>query len=257
MQEGTLGWISIACWIIVFSPQLYENYALQSGEGLSLGFVIIWLVGDLTNLAGAVLGNLLPTVILLAVYVSHAPFPAPRHFALCRWTAGLTLSARSRIAPESAPLLPEADRAREAKAGPSTRAIVFRYVAAFAFVIATGIAAWGVSRSTDARAWAIQILGWTSAVLYLGARIPQIRKNVETRCEGLAPGLFVFAIFGNMTYALSICAQSMDGAYLVKNASWLAGSALTVFLDVTVLCQFFYYRRQDGAIAREREASHE
>ena len=52
----------------------------------------------------------------------------------------------------------------------------------------------------------------------------RIGKNVETRCDGLAPGLFVFSIFGNLTYALSICAESMDGAYLVKNASWLAGT---------------------------------
>jgi uncharacterized membrane protein len=55
---------------VVYSPQLYENYTLQSGEGLSVLFVIIWLLGDLTNLVGALLGGLLPTVILLALYVS-------------------------------------------------------------------------------------------------------------------------------------------------------------------------------------------
>lgn len=54
----------------MYSPQLYENYTLQSGEGLSVLFVIIWLLGDLTNLVGALLGGLLPTVILLALYVS-------------------------------------------------------------------------------------------------------------------------------------------------------------------------------------------
>lgn len=81
-------------------------------------------------------------------------------------------------------------------------------------------------------------------------------KNLKTRCEGLSPALFFFAIFGNVTYALSICAKSMDGKYLMINAGWLAGtlancrllistanrsisqftigSALTVFLDVFV-----------------------
>lgn len=30
-------------------PQIQENYALQSGEGLSIFFVFIWLLGDLAN----------------------------------------------------------------------------------------------------------------------------------------------------------------------------------------------------------------
>jgi hypothetical protein len=62
-------------------------------------------------------------------------------------------------------------------------------------------------------------------------------------CEGLAPALFLFTISGNTTYALSIVAASLDPKYLITNASWLAGSALTVFLDFVVLGQFAYYRR--------------
>lgn len=55
---------------MVYSPQVYENYALQSGEGLSVAFVLIWLAGDLCNLAGALIAGLLPTIIILASYVS-------------------------------------------------------------------------------------------------------------------------------------------------------------------------------------------
>ena len=33
-------------------------------------FVVVWLLGDLCNLVGASMAGLLPTVILLAVYVS-------------------------------------------------------------------------------------------------------------------------------------------------------------------------------------------
>ena len=60
----------LATRIVVYSPQVYENYSLKSGEGLSVLFVVIWLLGDLTNLAGALLADLLPTVVILAVYVS-------------------------------------------------------------------------------------------------------------------------------------------------------------------------------------------
>ena len=55
--------------ILVYSPQLIENYKLKSGEGVSVPFVVIWLVGDILILLGALIANLLPTVILLAVWV--------------------------------------------------------------------------------------------------------------------------------------------------------------------------------------------
>lgn len=56
--------------IIVYSPQILENYQLQSGEGLSVAFVVVWLLGDIFGLVGAILADLLPTVIILAAYVS-------------------------------------------------------------------------------------------------------------------------------------------------------------------------------------------
>lgn len=77
LRAGTQGLIrssyqsnSFPSRIVVYSPQVYENYALQSGEGLSVAFVLIWLAGDLCNLAGALIAGLLPTIIILASYVS-------------------------------------------------------------------------------------------------------------------------------------------------------------------------------------------
>lgn len=58
--------------MVVFTPQIYENYSLQSGEGLSLVFIVTWVIGDFCNLVGAVLGGLLPTMVILALYVSLA-----------------------------------------------------------------------------------------------------------------------------------------------------------------------------------------
>ena len=56
--------------IVVYSPQIIENYQLKSGEGLSVLFVVIWLLGDLCNLVGALMAGLQATVIILAIYVS-------------------------------------------------------------------------------------------------------------------------------------------------------------------------------------------
>jgi hypothetical protein len=58
--------------IVVYTPQIIENYQLKSGEGLSTLFVYVWLAGDFANLSGAILAGLLPTIIIIALYVSSA-----------------------------------------------------------------------------------------------------------------------------------------------------------------------------------------
>lgn len=75
---------------------------------------------------------------------------------------------------------------------------------------------------------------------------------------------FLFACIGNLTYVLSIfayephcsgkhgkCASgeagSIYGRYIAVNASWLAGSLGTLFLDAGIFVQFFLYREEiDG-----------
>ncbi|CUM67611.1 uncharacterized protein PRCAT00005311001 [Priceomyces carsonii] len=70
--SGITGSISLACWIIVFAPQIYENFRRKSSEGLSLLFIILWLLGDLFNVLGSILQGVLPTMIILAIYYTLA-----------------------------------------------------------------------------------------------------------------------------------------------------------------------------------------
>ncbi|CAD6883984.1 unnamed protein product [Tilletia controversa] len=63
-----VGFLSIACWVTVYSPQLLENYRNKSSEGLSTLFILIWLAGDALNWLGALLQGLLWTQIALAGY---------------------------------------------------------------------------------------------------------------------------------------------------------------------------------------------
>lgn len=70
--SGICGSISIACWVVVFSPQIIENFRRSSAEGLSVEFIIIWLLGDVFNILGAVLQGVLATMIILAIYYTAA-----------------------------------------------------------------------------------------------------------------------------------------------------------------------------------------
>ncbi|KAF4975424.1 hypothetical protein FZEAL_7772 [Fusarium zealandicum] len=66
--SGIFGSISLTSWICVLLPQLFANYRAQSADGLSMAFLIVWLLGDITNLVGALFTRLAPTAVALAGY---------------------------------------------------------------------------------------------------------------------------------------------------------------------------------------------
>ncbi|KAH7019128.1 PQ loop repeat-domain-containing protein [Ilyonectria destructans] len=66
--SGIFGSISLTAWICLLLPQLAANYKAQSADGLSMAFLIVWLVGDLSNLIGALFTRLAPTAVALASY---------------------------------------------------------------------------------------------------------------------------------------------------------------------------------------------
>ncbi|XBW38447.1 hypothetical protein QEN19_004035 [Hanseniaspora menglaensis] len=70
--SNILGSISLYCWVVVFLPQIYENYVRGSSEGLSIDFIIIWLIGDIFNVLGSVMQRVIFTAILLAIYYTLA-----------------------------------------------------------------------------------------------------------------------------------------------------------------------------------------
>lgn len=49
-------------------PQLIENYRNGNAEAISLLFLFVWFVGDVTNLAGSTWAGLVPVIIAIAVY---------------------------------------------------------------------------------------------------------------------------------------------------------------------------------------------
>ncbi|KAK4123066.1 PQ-loop-domain-containing protein [Parathielavia appendiculata] len=87
--SGICGSISIACWVVVFSPQIIENLRRGSAEGLSIQFIVVWLLGDVFNILGAVLQGVLPTMIILAIYYTIADIVL---LAQCFYYRGFTLS---------------------------------------------------------------------------------------------------------------------------------------------------------------------
>ncbi|KAJ5084409.1 hypothetical protein NUU61_008988 [Penicillium alfredii] len=86
------------------------------------------------------------------------------------------------------------------------------------------------------------VLGYFSAVCYLGARLPQIYKNYcDKSCEGLSLLFFILSLLGNLTYGAGIMCHSNDKEYVLTNLPWLIGSLGTMVEDVIIFIQFRVY----------------
>ncbi|GAP86551.2 putative pq loop repeat protein [Rosellinia necatrix] len=230
--SGICGSISIAAWVVVFSPQIIENFRRGSADGLSVQFIIAWLLGDVFNILGAVLQGVLPTMLILAMYYAIADVVL---LTQCFYYKGLTwrdddtsllagyLDRRERRGSNCPPL----------PAPTKLQSFLWNAVAVL-MVCAAGVLGWLLSRGRSTAAhhkptttaptgggggggddddsllaldlWG-QVFGWLCAALYLGSRLPQLLLNFRRRStEGISVLFFLFACLGNLTYVLSIFA---------------------------------------------------
>lgn len=275
--SGLLGSISLCSWIFVLAPQLYENYREHSAAGVSLLFLVIWLVGDIANLIGAIWAELVPTVTALAIYFCFADVvliiqvlyyeywvkrrrelaeeqeeaEAEEEPLLGRRTSNSSVGLpgshqrRRRSAFENGNGITEGqtqltngsngqdgaahrsstlDKIPEdgSQQASSTSRETLKNIAGIIGICILGSAAWVICWKTglwtpaaapgdegghspggkgERTPLGAEILGYISAVLYLGARIPQIYKNWrEQSCEGLSLLFFLLSLIGNLTY---------------------------------------------------------
>ncbi|KAL2865421.1 PQ-loop repeat-containing protein [Aspergillus lucknowensis] len=68
LLSSTLGTLSIVSWLFAQIPQIYKNFQLQSTSGLSIFFLIIWCLGDMGNLLGALLTRQAAWQVIIAGY---------------------------------------------------------------------------------------------------------------------------------------------------------------------------------------------
>ncbi|KAL3417214.1 hypothetical protein PVAG01_11214 [Phlyctema vagabunda] len=288
--SGVFGSISLATWICLLIPQVIMNYKLGSADGVSLHFLLVWLLGDITNLAGAAWAGLVPTVIALAIYFCFADFVL---ISQCLYYNHKNAKARRQqsivsTGSEEEPLLrrissenlglPGSHRRRSSalrrdslskviEEESSTREAWIKNSLSILGVIALGVVGWGIAWQTEVWkptpehgnnpeatevAFGAQFLGYVSALCYLGARLPQIWKNHKERSvDGLSILFFLLSTMGNITYGAGILFHSQDKEYLITNLPWLIGSIGTIFEDFFIFAQFHVYNSKTPISAVE------
>jgi len=283
--SGLLGSVSLASWVFLLLPQLVENYRSGSADGISLAFLCVWFLGDVTNLVGALRAGLVPTVIALALYfcfadlllISQCAYYNAKNVKQLRKTSSRdTDSAQEPLLgtrdlsnvglPGSCRRDSAASRRRRVSSLPTVLHIEesghvwVKNSLSILGVCVVGAASWFIAWKTgvwlpqpthnDASPHPValdaEILGYASAICYLGARIPQIIKNQRERsCEGLSLLFFMLSLLGNATYGAGIIFHSQEKGYILTNLPWLVGSLGTIVEDVTIFIQFRLFSRDE------------
>lgn len=247
--SGVAGSISLACWIIVFTPQLWENYSRKSAEGLSLAFVVIWLLGDLFNVVGALLQHVLPTMIVLALYYTAADIVLLWQCLVYGTNENpAEVQQQSQDDAEAQPLLPGKTQKHGVALKNTLIVLVVIVCGSFGYLLSDHSAD-DVPHEPQPISISGQILGWICAFLYLASRVPQIKLNYDRKStDGVALLFFLFAAIGNITYCVSIFAADSSAHQLFINASWIVGAGGSLLLDLVIFVQFWIYWDECSAI---------
>ncbi|MCJ1243419.1 hypothetical protein MMC30_000616 [Trapelia coarctata] len=157
---------------------------------------------------------------------------------------------RDSVLPSPLPVIPESETSSKAWFRNALSIILVCLAGSLGWFIAWKVGAWQPTPTdpdmSDHPALGAEILGYASAVAYLGARIPQIVKNYRERsCEGLSLLFFMLSLLGNATYGAGILFHLLEKQYILTNLPWLIGSLGTMAEDTIIFIQFHLYAKEE------------
>ncbi|TID19237.1 hypothetical protein CANINC_003807 [Pichia inconspicua] len=261
MISSVLSIASTAFWLVALLPQQWQNFSTKSVDGLSLHFMVLWLLGDSCNLIGCFLTQQLPFQTCLAVYfifndiVLDFQYWYYRKEDKQRRYSQISLHESDPINP-----LPNNDKVYLATEVGETSSISSHpiKIASVPMVVAvslsslSSVSALPITTDIHTRPSDIEFIGlcfaWLCTIVYCCSRIPQLYHNYTRKSvDGISPLLFTFALLGNLTYSLSIVSAEIPkemsySQFLIKELPYLIGSLGTVLFDAIYFLQRKIYK---------------
>jgi uncharacterized protein with PQ loop repeat len=259
-----IGLSSLGFWAISQIPQVITNCRRSDASSLSPFFLLIWAIGDSTNLLGAILTGQLATQIVTAIFFCLMSF-----VLILQWlyyTLKNKCFKKKKLDENQielkekmlvSVLLPVLFVTFLKSAKTEDEPIVFYARKLLQEVQFEPNYGWPLQGFKGIFGYTIGII---SAILYLSCRLPQIVQNMrQGSTEGLSLFLFVCSLLGNFTYSLSIFLFSVHPRFLLAKLPWIVGSAGAMMLDLCILAQFLYFnimkRRKMMREKNDKEAS--
>ncbi|ODV95832.1 hypothetical protein PACTADRAFT_49277 [Pachysolen tannophilus NRRL Y-2460] len=243
-------------WLVAQVPQQITNYQNKTVDGISLSFLILWFLGDLTSLVGCILTNQLEFQIYLALYFLYNDFvlfgqwyyysyvyPQGNHTHLQhKLSRGLhghnndLLNTNSRVIDgvevfdenlEDDNNVKEDTSSYGQKNVDKNKVLIQAAIlmanssSVSAAIFPSSFSASDVSSKLYSKEFTGTVISWTCTVIYLSSRLPQLFKNYKRKSvDGVSPLLFLAASIGNLTYTLSI----------LTNCTFIWGEEKNVYL---------------------------
>jgi len=222
-------------------PQIAKNYITKSVESQSLGFWILWCVGDATNLIGCLLTKQIITNTLLAIM-----------YSICSVIALLQWIYYSHYYKE------RYKGSTKTVAGPAGGVVggtLCCLCFAHKFTNPELYEVHGKRRLLHLSPIGLEIfgttLGWVMAVVYVFSRMPQMYKCATTKdVEDLSVMMYICTCIGNTTQMLSMIikhVKSLNVEYFQTNAPWIVNAGLCALQDLVIVYLISLYGKKPGA----------
>lgn len=264
-----VGFLSVAIWTVALLPQVVENVKTKNVASQSVWFWIMWLLGDVFNVAGCILAHQLPTQTALGIvyflvtvillfqyaYYSRSPSVDVTHYISLSDTsnpmARSPFSTKYLLSPDSSSSDEQDAFEGSDEETPCDPTVQYAAVPGICFLLVLLLPFRDVEDTAAARellgvgaasTWGLT-LGWIMSALYFGSRLPQIIKLLHVRrVDGISMTMFALTLLGNATYIASVVLRSTDRVFLLDKLPWLVDAVGTVLQDLFILALFIAFR---------------
>ncbi|ODQ68054.1 hypothetical protein NADFUDRAFT_44729 [Nadsonia fulvescens var. elongata DSM 6958] len=252
----------------------------DQGDIVAIKLLFVWLLGDIINVIGSIWAGLLPQAVILAFWFLFVDFVMILQYGIrwSSKYPEMTMFEKLKLVISAAiegdkfqnPNEPLLNRSNSGSLSSLSGTFSFhetntdfqpfylnsnltgleKIIRSILTLLVSGIIGYLVTsyyRSyffigpyTDSINIGPQVLGYTTALIYLVIPIPQILVNQESKTvQGVSQYFHIMSMLGSITFAVQIVTFDQEEKYILTNLPWLVYSLGSIIEDMIILIQLY------------------
>jgi uncharacterized protein with PQ loop repeat len=230
------GLLSIGIWCVALLPQIIKTYRKKSVESLSFIFWLCWVLGDTFNFIGSILvKNIFTNILLSCIFVIFTTIGFVQYVYYRNWIHIEEENEAGEVRIDVDEQLPNTDLT-------TTNKVIIAFILTSLF---TGNVVVNIyTNDEDIRILIGKIIGWTTVMIYVMSRVPQIRKMLITKhIKSISPYLFLLTFIGNFSQFIAVVVREefwLSNKIFLNQLPWAITPLICGIQDIVIL--YLYYR---------------